>query len=127
MSRITASRVRLKRAYEPPAASDGTRVLIDRLWPRGVRKDAAALDLWLKDIGPSTELRKWFGHEPSRWAEFRRRYADEIAQKPQLLAQLRDIARQGVLTMVYSAHDEQHNDALVLQELILHPPTATGP
>ena len=127
MSRITASRVRLKRAYEPPAASDGTRVLIDRLWPRGVRKDAAALDLWLKGIGPSTELRKWFGHEPSRWAEFRRRYADEIAQKPQLLAQLRDIARQGVLTMVYSAHDEQHNDALVLQELILHPPTATGP
>ena len=127
MSRITASRVRLKRAYEPPAASDGTRVLIDRLWPRGVRKDAAALDLWLKGIGPSTELRKWFGHEPSRWAEFRRRYADEIEQKPQLLAQLRDIARQGVLTMVYSAHDEQHNDALVLQELILHPPTATGP
>lgn len=127
MSRIAASRVRLKRPYEPPAASDGTRVLIDRLWPRGVRKDAAALDLWLKGIGPSTELRKWFGHEPSRWAEFRRRYADEIAQKPQLLAQLRDIARQGVLTMVYSAHDEQHNDALVLQELILHPPTATGP
>jgi uncharacterized protein YeaO (DUF488 family) len=127
MSRIAASRVRLKRPYEPPAASDGTRVLIDRLWPRGVRKDAAALDLWLKDIGPSTELRKWFGHEPSRWAEFRRRYADEIAQKPQLLPQLRDIARQGVLTMVYSAHDEQHNDALVLQELILHPPTATGP
>ena len=127
MSRIAASRVRLKRAIMPPAASDGTRVLIDRLWPRGVRKDAAALDLWLKDIGPSTELRKWFGHEPSRWAEFRRRYADEIAQKPQLLAQLRDIARQGVLTMVYSAHDEQHNDALVLQELILHPPTATGP
>ena len=127
MSHIAASRVRLKRAYEPPAASDGTRVLIDRLWPRGVRKDAAALDLWLRDIGPSTELRKWFGHEPSRWAEFRRRYADEIAQKPQLLAQLRDIARQGVLTMVYSAHDEQHNDALVLQELILHPPTATGP
>ena len=107
MSRIAASRVRLKRAYEPPAASDGTRVLIARLWPRGVRKG--------------------FGHEPSRWAEFRRRYADEIAQKPQLLAQLRDIARQGVLTMVYSAHDEQHNDALVLQELILHPPTATGP
>lgn len=127
MSRIAASRVRLKRAYAPPAASDGMRVLIDRLWPRGVRKDAAALDLWLKDIGPSTELRKWFGHEPSRWAEFRRRYADEIEQKPQLLAQLRDIARQGVLTMVYSAHDEQHNDALVLQELILHPPTATGP
>ena len=126
-SSIPASHVRIKRAYEAPAPEDGARILIDRLWPRGVRKDAAALDLWLKDIGPSTELRKWFGHEPSRWAEFRRRYADEIAQKPQLLAQLRDIARQGVLTMVYSAHDEQHNDALVLQELILHPPTATGP
>ena len=124
---IPAANLRLKRAYAPAAAGDGTRILIDRLWPRGVRKDAAALDLWLKGIGPSTELRKWFGHEPSRWAEFRRRYADEIAQKPQLLAQLRDIARQGVLTMVYSAHDEQHNDALVLQELILHPPTATGP
>ena len=124
---IPASHVRIKRAYEAPTPADGARILIDRLWPRGVRKDAAALDLWLKGIGPSTELRKWFGHEPSRWAEFRRRYADEIEQKPQLLAQLRDIARQGVLTMVYSAHDEQHNDALVLQELILHPPTATGP
>ena len=119
MARIAASRVRLKRAYEAPADDDGTRVLIDRLWPRGVRKQDAALDLWLKELGPSTELRKWFGHDPARWDEFRTRYAAELAQKPELMAQLREFAHQGVLTLVYSAHDQQHNDAVVLRSLLL--------
>ncbi|MBK6867031.1 MAG: DUF488 domain-containing protein [Burkholderiales bacterium] len=119
MARIAASRVRLKRAYEAPADDDGTRVLIDRLWPRGVRKQDAALDLWLKELGPSTELRKWFGHDPARWDEFRTRYAAELAQKTELMAQLREFARQGVLTLVYSAHDQQHNDAVVLRSLLL--------
>ena len=119
MARIAASRVKLKRAYEAPADDDGTRVLIDRLWPRSVRKQDAALDLWLKELGPSTELRKWFGHDPARWDEFRTRYAAELAQKPELMAQLREFAHQGVLTLVYSAHDQQHNDAVVLRSLLL--------
>ncbi len=119
MRRIAAARVKLKRAYESPAASDGKRVLIDRLWPRGVRKDDAALDLWLKELGPSTELRQWFGHDPARWDEFRERYRAELAHKPELMAQLRELAREGVLTLVYAARDEQHNDAVVLRQLIL--------
>jgi uncharacterized protein YeaO (DUF488 family) len=118
-TRIVAGNVRLKRAYEQPAREDGTRILIDRLWPRGVSKEAVALDLWMKDIAPSTELRKWFRHEPSRWEEFRRLYADEVRSKPELLGQLRVLARQGPLTLVYSAHDETHNDAVVLRDLIL--------
>lgn len=119
MAGIAAARVKLKRAYEKPAASDGTRVLIDRLWPRGVRKEDAALDLWLKELGPSTELRQWFGHDPARWDEFRARYRAELAGKPALMAQLRGLAREGVLTLVYAARDEQHNDAVVLRQLIL--------
>ena len=118
-TRIPAARVRLKRAYEAPAADDGARVLIDRLWPRGVRKQDAALQLWLKELGPSTELRQWFGHDPARWDEFQRRYAEELSAKPALMAQLRELTRQGVLTLVYSARDEQHNDAVVLRQLIL--------
>ncbi len=117
--KISDATLRLKRAYEPVAADDGTRVLIDRLWPRGVRKADAAIDLWLKDIAPSAELRKWFGHEPDRWAEFRRRYTAEIQAKPAVFAQLRELALQGPLTLVYSARDEEHNDAVVLRELLL--------
>lgn len=116
---IAAANVRLKRAYEAAAADDGTRVLIDRLWPRGVSKQAAAVDLWLKDIAPSTELRKWFGHDPARWAEFQVRYAEEVRGQPDLFAQLSDLARKGPLTLVYSAHDEEHNDAVVLRNLLL--------
>jgi len=119
MTRIAATRVKLKRAYEAPAASDGKRVLIDRLWPRGVRKEDAALDLWLKELGPSTELRKWFGHDPARWDEFQQRYRDELRHKPELMGQLRALASQGVVTLVYSAHDEEHNDAVVLRQLLL--------
>ena len=118
-TRIAAARVKLKRAYEPAAADDGTRVLIDRLWPRGVSKDAAAVDLWLKDLAPSTELRKWFGHDPARWAEFQQRYTAEVRAQPELFEQLRDLARKGPVTLVYSAHDEAHNDAVVLRGLLL--------
>ena len=116
---IPAANLRLKRAYERPARGDGTRVLIDRLWPRGVRKAEAELDRWAKDIAPSTELRKWFGHDPARWPEFRRRYAEELRRHPDELAELRALARKGPLTLVYSAHDELHNDAVVLRALLL--------
>jgi uncharacterized protein YeaO (DUF488 family) len=117
--RITASNVRLKRAYEAPTRDDGTRILIDRLWPRGVRKADAAVDLWTKDLAPSTALRKWFGHDPARWQEFRRRYAGEIHERVDQFGQLRALARKGRITLVYSAHDELHNDAVVLRDLLL--------
>ena len=118
-TKVSAGHVRLKRAYEPPGPDDGTRVLVDRLWPRGVRKDDAAVDLWLKELAPSTELRKWFGHDPARWEEFRERYAAEMRQHPELVEQLRDLAREGLVTLVYSAHDELHNDAVVLRNVVL--------
>ncbi|HEX5326675.1 MAG TPA: DUF488 domain-containing protein [Acetobacteraceae bacterium] len=117
--RVPAANVRLKRAYEPPAAEDGTRILIDRLWPRGVSKADAALDQWMKDIAPSSELRTWFGHDPARWEEFHRRYAEEVRQNADLLDQLRALAREGPITLVYSARDEAHNDAVVLKDLLL--------
>ena len=116
---ITAANVQLKRAYEPPARSDGARILIDRLWPRGVTKKSAAIDEWIKDVAPSTALRQWFGHDPARWQEFRRRYAGEVRQNPGYLGKLRARARQGPITLVFSAHDEVHNDAVVLRDLLL--------
>jgi uncharacterized protein YeaO (DUF488 family) len=117
--KVPAANVKLKRAYESPAAKDGIRILIDRLWPRGISKKKAALDQWMKDIAPSAELRKWFGHDPARWEEFRRRYAEEVRHNPALLDQLRSFARHGPITLVYSAHDEVHNDAVVLRDLLL--------
>jgi uncharacterized protein YeaO (DUF488 family) len=116
--RIPASNIKLKRAYEPPAADDGVRILVDRLWPRGVRKENAALDQWAKDLAPSTELRKWFGHDPKRWEEFRRRYREELHRHADRVEQLRAMARKGHVTLVYSAHDEAHNDAVVLKEVL---------
>ncbi|MEO8715680.1 MAG: DUF488 domain-containing protein [Acetobacteraceae bacterium] len=118
-ARIPAANLKLKRAYEPPAADDGARILIDRLWPRGVSKEKAALDQWMKEIAPSTELRKWFGHDPTRWEEFQRRYAQELHHNPEQVSQLRALARRGSVTLVYSAHDEAHNDAIVLRDLLL--------
>jgi len=118
-TKVPAANVKLKRASESPAAEDGTRILIDRLWPRGISKEKAAIDQWMKDIAPSTELRKWFGHDPARWEEFRRGYAEEVHHTPGLLDQLRSLARQGPITLVYSAHDEVHNDAVVLRDLLL--------
>lgn len=117
--KIHAENVKLKRAYEAPSASDGTRVLIDRLWPRGVKKTDAKINEWMKDIAPSTGLRKWFGHDPERWPEFQDRYEAEVQQHPEQLDRLRALARQGPLTLVFSAHDEAHNDAVVLRQMIL--------
>jgi uncharacterized protein YeaO (DUF488 family) len=110
--------VRLKRAYDAPAASDGYRVLIDRLWPRGVSKESARLDEWARQLAPSSELRSWFGHEPGRFEEFRRRYIAELAAQDEKLHELRRRAREGTLTLVYGAHDEEHNDAVVLAEVL---------
>ena len=110
--------IRLKRAYEPASPSDGYRVLIDRLWPRGLSKQRAKLDEWEKELSPSTELRTWFGHEPGRFPEFRRRYISELRYKRQRLSELRRRARQGPLTLVSSAHDTEHNDAVVLAEVL---------
>jgi uncharacterized protein YeaO (DUF488 family) len=107
----------IKRVYAPPGPRDGKRVLIDRLWPRGLGKDVAAVDLWLKDVAPSTELRKWFGHDPRRWDEFRKRYRAEL-EGGEALAKLKAMARRGRVTLVYGAKDEAHNDAVVLQALI---------
>jgi uncharacterized protein YeaO (DUF488 family) len=118
-TKIAASNVRLKRAYEPQAPSDGARILIDRLWPRGLAKAAAALDQWAKEIAPSTALRKWFGHDPERWQEFRRRYAAELRERPDVVRALREQAKRGPITLVYSARDEAHNDAVVLRDILL--------
>jgi uncharacterized protein YeaO (DUF488 family) len=108
----------IKRVYDAPEKSDGFRVLVDRVWPRGVSKQKAAVDLWMKEIGPSTELRKWFGHDPARWHEFRKRYHDELKEKRDLLDELRAHAEKGTLTLVYSARDEAHNQAVVLREVL---------
>lgn len=115
-----ASHLRLKRAYEPAEPDDGARILIDRLWPRGVSKVKIALDDWMKNIAPSAELRKWFGHDPKRWPEFQRRYRAELQQHTQELDRIRALAREHTVTLVYSAHDEEHNDAIVLKEVLKH-------
>lgn len=111
--------IRLKRVYEPPAAEDGTRVLVDRLWPRGLSKEKAAVDQWLRELAPSTELRQWFGHDPERWPEFRRRFVQELRGEGERLEALRALAREGRMTLLFAAHDERHNNAVVLQELLL--------
>jgi uncharacterized protein YeaO (DUF488 family) len=110
--------VRLKRVYEPAAASDGYRVLIDRLWPRGVSRGQADLDKWDRELAPSAELRQWFAHEPSRFAEFRRCYEEELRRKRSLIADLRRRAREDTVTLVYAARDPEHNDAVVLAEVL---------
>jgi uncharacterized protein YeaO (DUF488 family) len=110
--------VRLKRAYEPPEPSDGYRVLIDRLWPRGVKKEEARLDEWARELAPSSELRRWFGHDPAKFDEFRRRYREELAAQEKKLTELRRLARKETVTLVYSARDTEHNDAVVLADLL---------
>lgn len=116
---LRAANIRIKRAYDAPAPDDGQRILVDRLWPRGVSKDAAALDEWMKEIAPSTELRQWFHHDPTRWDEFRERYLKELRAHGDLLARLQDAARKGPITLIYSARDEVNNDAVVLRDLLL--------
>ncbi len=116
--------IALKRVYDEPAEDDGKRVLVDRLWPRGLSKQRARVDLWLKEVAPSSELRKWFGHEPEKFAEFRRRYEAELdAEVAQTkLAELRDMAKREHITLVFAAHDAEHNNAVVLRDLLLHHP-----
>ena len=112
---------RIKRAYAPPAPADGLRVLVDRLWPRGLPRTTAAIDLWLKEIAPSTELRRWFGHDPERWPEFKRRYREELKapERAAALARLRDAERQSrVVTLLYAARDDTHNHAVALLEVL---------
>ncbi len=116
---VPASHVKLKRSYEPAAESDGVRILVDRLWPRGVSKAKAAIDHWLKEISPSTGLRQWFGHDPARWQEFRRRYREELQQHAAVLEQIAELARSGTVTLLYGARDEAHNNAVVLRDLLL--------
>jgi uncharacterized protein YeaO (DUF488 family) len=110
--------VRVKRAYDPASPGDGYRVLIDRLWPRGVSRERAQLDAWEKDLAPSTSLRKWFEHDPARFDEFRRRYIEELRPRRTQIAALRRRARAGTLTLVHSARDADHNDATVLAEIV---------
>jgi uncharacterized protein YeaO (DUF488 family) len=108
--------LRIKRAYEPPFPSDGTRILVDRLWPRGLTKAESSVDLWLKDIAPSAELRRWFGHEPAKWQEFRSRYRAELREKLDLMVSVKERAEDGMVTLLYAAKDEKHNHALILLE-----------
>ena len=110
--------LRLKRVYLPPEAADGTRVLVERLWPRGLTKQAAALDHWLKDVSPSPDLRKWFGHRPERWPEFRERYREELAASEAALQELRALWAAGPVTLVYAARDEKRNSALILKDYL---------
>jgi uncharacterized protein YeaO (DUF488 family) len=112
-------KILIKRIYAIPAKSDGFRVLVDRLWPRGISKEHAKIDLWLPDLGPSTALRQWFKHDPARWEEFRRRYLFELKTKRELVAELKGRAKQGTVTLLYSAKDEEHNQAVALRSYLL--------
>lgn len=109
---------KIKRAYAPASPDDGARILVDRVWPRGVSRQAAALASWSKDVAPSTALRKWFGHDPVRWPEFRTRYRAELAANPEPVAALKAMLRAGPVTLVYGAHDEEHNNAVVLADYL---------
>jgi uncharacterized protein YeaO (DUF488 family) len=115
---VPASHLRLKRVYDAAAPDDGTRILVDRLWPRGLRKTEAAVDRWMKEVAPSTELRQWFGHDPERWSEFRRRYEAELQEHVDALNEIRELAKKGTVTLLFGARDEQHNDAVVLRDAL---------
>ena len=110
--------IQLKRVYEKPSRKDGVRILVDRLWPRGLTKERAAVNLWLKDVAPSSELRKWFGHDPAKWKEFQMRYRKELRQKKDALMLLKQKSEDRTVTLVYGARDEQHNEAVVLRKLV---------
>jgi uncharacterized protein YeaO (DUF488 family) len=112
--------IHLKRAYEDPSPADGERILVERLWPRGVSKARAAVDLWLKEVSPSPKLRQWFGHDPARWKQFEQRYWKELQARPEALDLLRRKAKQGTVTFVYAARDQKHNGALALKEFLEH-------
>jgi uncharacterized protein YeaO (DUF488 family) len=109
-------KMNIKRVYDKPDKEDGTRVLVDRLWPRGLTKEKAKIDLWLKEIAPSNELRKWFGHDPEKWDEFRKRYHDELRGNEEQVSLLKEQVKKGEVTLVYSANDKEHNQAVALKE-----------
>ena len=115
---MTDQKLRIKRVYEPVEDGDGQRVLVDGIWPRGMTKQAAALDLWLKEIAPSPGLRKWFGHDPQRWPEFQRRYRAELAENEPAVAQLRALLKAGPVTLLYGARDVEHNQAVALRDYL---------
>ena len=111
--------LQLKRIYEAPKRSDGCRILVDRVWPRGVSKERANIILWLKEIGPSTALRKWFGHDPKRWPEFQKRYRQELRSKRELTAHIKEMEKErGIVTLLFSARDEEHNQAVALRDFL---------
>jgi len=112
--------LKIKRVYEKPAKEDGRRILVDRLWPRGLTKEKAHIDLWLKEIAPSTTLRKWFGHDPAKWDEFQKRYRMELKTNKEQVSLLKAEQNKGVVTLVYGAKDEEHNEALVLKDWLDH-------
>lgn len=111
--------IKIKRVYEAPSKEDGIRILVDRIWPRGLTKEAAAVDVWLKEVAPTTELRKWFGHEPAKWSEFRKRYMHELKSREDQLSIIKEHASRGKVTLVCGAKDEAHNQAVVLQEVLI--------
>ncbi len=110
--------LKIKRAYDPPSSKDGKRVLIDRLWPRGLKKEDARIEEWLKDLAPSTDLRKWFGHDPAKWNEFKKRYRKELSGKSELIKKIKSEARKGTVTLVFSAKDAEHSNAAFLKEML---------
>lgn len=110
--------IRTKRVYESAEAKDGTRFLVERLWPRGMKKEALHLDAWLKDVAPSDELRRWFGHDPSKWEEFRRRYFEELEIRPEAIRPILEASGMGDVTLLFSAHDTEHNNAVALKEYL---------
>lgn len=110
--------LRIKRVYDPPSRTDGRRILVDRLWPRGLSKEKAAIDEWMKDIAPSAELRRWFGHDPKKWPEFQRRYKQELRAHADQVREIAKLASRGRVTLVYGARDEKHNDAVVLAAVV---------
>lgn len=110
--------IQLKRVYEQPSRKDGLRILVDRLWPRGLTKERAAVTLWLKDVAPSRELRKWFGHDPAKWRQFQARYRKELREKKDALKRLKQESKEHTVTLVYGARDEEHNEALVLKTIL---------
>jgi uncharacterized protein YeaO (DUF488 family) len=120
MSKASNMQIKIKRVYEPPAPDDGQRVLVDRLWPRGLRREDARLDAWLREIAPSEELRRWFGHDPARWDEFQTRYRRELedAERQAALEELRSRAQRGPLTLLFAAKDAEHCNAQVLREVL---------
>ena len=119
MAKIHHHAVRVRRVYEPPSADDGLRILVDRLWPRGLKKAEAAIALWLKEAAPSTELRRWFGHDPARFGEFKARYVAELRAHPEVLAKLRALHAAQDMTLLFAAHDETHNNAVVLRDILM--------